>query len=294
MMKRNNNLDIECAGKGDYVKIDGKTFKSITIEEQKRLMLDMLKYIDEICRKNNIKYSLIGGSLIGAIRHHGYIPWDDDIDIILTRSNYEKLKKILDKETGRYQTLKYGQGGKCFTFMKLIDTKTGVKECVQKEFNPNYGVFVDIFCFYYFANNERERKEQFKKAEFYRRMIARNKLNLRIRNPKRILSQLKRNIISKFYNQDRAQKNYAKIVNKYLNSNYVVNNWPIYGYEKEIILKKDTEDYIDVVFEDLRVMIFKNYDNILRVTYGDYMKLPPKSNRLPKHNIIAWWRSYDK
>ena len=64
-----------------------KNAKSIDAKEQKALMLDILKYVDAVCRKNGIKYSLTGGSLIGAVRHHGFIPWDDDIDIILTEKN---------------------------------------------------------------------------------------------------------------------------------------------------------------------------------------------------------------
>ena len=65
--------------------------KEITIDEQKKILIKILAYVDNICRKNNIKYSLIGGSLIGAIRHNGFIPWDDDIDIILMPKEYKKL-----------------------------------------------------------------------------------------------------------------------------------------------------------------------------------------------------------
>ena len=68
-----------------------KERRMIEPEQQKQLMLDMLKYVDNICRKNDIKYSLIGGSLIGVIRHHGFIPWDDDIDLIMEYDNYHKF-----------------------------------------------------------------------------------------------------------------------------------------------------------------------------------------------------------
>ena len=114
-----------------------KVQKQITSKEQKQLQVLMLEFVDKICRKNNIKYSAIGGTLIGAIRHKGFIPWDDDIDIILTKNNYDKLKRILDKETGRYRTLKYGQGGECFSFTKLIDTNTHLMEKRQLNYNPN-------------------------------------------------------------------------------------------------------------------------------------------------------------
>ena len=100
------------------------TNRKISATEQQTILLDILKFLDHTCRKNNINYSLINGSLLGAIRHHGFIPWDDDIDVILTRENYVKLKKILDKETGQFQTLKPGKGGEKYPFIKLIDIRT--------------------------------------------------------------------------------------------------------------------------------------------------------------------------
>ena len=69
--------------------------KKMSIEEQRQVMVEILKYFDTLCRKNNIKYSLIGGTLIGAIRNKGIIPWDDDIDIILDKENYKKIIDIL-------------------------------------------------------------------------------------------------------------------------------------------------------------------------------------------------------
>ena len=76
--------------------------KKISIKEQQLLLIEMLDYITKICDKNNINYSLIGGSLIGAIRHKGMIPWDDDIDIILMPNEYEKLIDILKKKNDKY------------------------------------------------------------------------------------------------------------------------------------------------------------------------------------------------
>lgn len=72
--------------------------KKINIVEQKKIMVEILSYFDKVCRQNNINYSLIGGSLIGAIRHQGIIPWDDDIDVILSRDNYLKIIEILEKD----------------------------------------------------------------------------------------------------------------------------------------------------------------------------------------------------
>lgn len=262
----------------------------ISAEEQKKLMLDMLKFVDQICRKNNIKYSLIGGSLIGAIRHQGYIPWDDDIDIILTKENYTKLKNILDKQTGRYQTLKFGRGGEQFSFLKLIDTKTHAREKAQANFNPNYGVYLDIFCYYSAAQNENIRKKQFNKIRLLIHIIHYSKLDFKNLSISHNIRRLGKNIVATVLGYKIVHKLFINTLTKYQNTDYVVSNYPVYGYDKEIQLAKNTEDYIDAKFENLTVMIFKNYDAILRTTFGDYMQLPPKSERIQKHSLTMWWR----
>lgn len=268
-----------------------KKGKKIASKEQRQLMLDMLKYIDKICRDNKIRYSLIGGSLIGAIRHHGYIPWDDDIDIGLMRDDYYKLKRILDGETGIYQTLKFGSGGERFPFLKFVDTRTIAREPFQSF--SNYGVFVDIFCYYPVADNPKIRLKNFKKIDFLRHLFSRKKLDFGKRSFKSNVVQLYRNTISRLIGYKRLHKIYNGILDdsKWIGSDYIVVDWPIAGYAKEIQLKKNTEEYIDTRFENLTVMIFKNYDEILRTTFDDYMQLPPKSKRTPKHNLEMWWKA---
>ena len=261
----------------------------ITPEEQKQIMLDMLEFIDKTCRQNGIKYSLFAGSLIGAIRHQGYIPWDDDIDIVLTKENYTKLKTILDKGTGRYQTLKFGRGGEQFSFLKLVDTHTGLKEPSQAKPIPDYGIFIDIFCYYPAPNDAKLRKKHFKRVQLLVSLIARRKLSLNA-SPKQNFLRLGKNTLSKILGYKHINKMFAKTMNRYKNTDYVMTSWPAYAYEKEIQLAKNTEDYIDAKFENLTVMIFKNYDAILSTTFGDYMQLPPPEARKPRHTLEMWWR----
>ena len=263
--------------------------KIITPQEQKQIMLDMLEFVDKICRKNNIKYSLLGGSLIGAIRHQGSIPWDDDIDIILTKENYAKLKTILDQETGLYQTLKFGHGGERFSFLKLIDTKTCVIENSQEKFDPNYGIYIDIFCYNYAPNSERARKKYYKKLKLLVSLTARHRLDFKHDSLPKNFLRFGKNTVSKILGYKTIHKIFQKTLNQYQDTDYLISNWPLYGPNKEFQLAKNTEDYIDAKFENLTVMIFKNYDAILRATYGDYMQLPPKSERKPRHDMKMWW-----
>lgn len=269
-----------------------KECSEISSQEQKKLMLDMLKFVDGICRKNNIKYSLIGGSLIGAVRHHGFIPWDDDMDVILTKENYEKLKKILDKEKGRYQTLKNGEGGEYYTFTKLIDKKTQMREGRQRKFLPEYGVFLDLFCYCSTASDAEERKKHCKKIHILAwLMMCGGKSEFHLKTlPRDLVYFCKNMLLTNKVIYGLLQKIFYKTINQYHDSDYVISIFPAYGPQREIQLKKDTDEYIDVKFEDAKVMIFKNYDNILRTTYGDYMKLPPESERTPTHDVKAWWR----
>ena len=103
--------------------------KIIKTEEIHPLLLNMLSYIDKVCRENDIKYSLIGGTLLGAIRHNGFIPWDDDIDIILDYNNYKKLINILkNKKDDKYEVLIPGEShGYPLQFAKLIDKRNILK-----------------------------------------------------------------------------------------------------------------------------------------------------------------------
>ena len=107
----------------------------------------------------------------------------------------------------------------------------------------------------------------------------------------KIVLCLGKNACSKILGYKRINRMYDKLLNQYSDrEKYVINSWPVYGFENEIQLKKNTEEYIDAKFEDMTAMIFKNYDEILTTIYGDYMKLPPKSKRIPKHSMTAWWR----
>ena len=262
----------------------------IGTSEQRLLMLDMLLHVDRICRDYGIKYSLIGGSLIGAIRHKGFIPWDDDLDIILTKNNYYKLKSILDSEIGNYQTLKFGKGGERFSFVKLVDVRTRAREFIQQKDDPNYGVYIDIFCYCPVSEDSRTRQKQFSRLKTLMKFITREKANRKDRTWSQNAKQFVKNTISEIIGYRIIDNMFMRILNRYDDSRYLVSNWPVYKYEQEIQLKVNTKDYINAEFEGHRVMIFKNYDEILRTTFGDYMQLPPESERKPKHNMSAWWK----
>ena len=116
----------------------------ISLDEAKEKMLEMMCYIDKVCRENNIKYSLAYGTLIGAIRHKGFIPWDDDMDIMLTRDNYDKLIEIIKKDD-KYDLLDFDSGF-ILNFSKICCRNTlAIEKDKYRLKCDSIGVFVDIF-----------------------------------------------------------------------------------------------------------------------------------------------------
>ena len=109
---------------------------------------------------------------------------------------------------------------------------------------------------------------------------------------KQNILRIGKNTVSRLLGYRVINKMFNNIICEYdgSKSDYVVSTWPIYDFDKEIQLRKNIENYIDVDFESINVMIFENYDEILKTTFGNYMELPPKSDRHPKHGSKMWWR----
>ena len=262
--------------------------KKIPRKKQKEIMLELLKYFDDLCRKNSIKYSLIGGTLIGAIRDKGFIPWDDDIDIILEKENYDKIIKIL--KTNNNSDYKLLTRDTCkdyyFPFPKLVATNTMVVEPLCLKQCSEYGIFIDIL---YYKKMPKEEKI-FKKIKLLDSLLSRKKINKK-EGIKQNFLRFNKNIISILIGYDNLIKIKEKIYSKYDNipSEYVLSNWPVYAYENEYQLQKNIIEYIDVPFENIKAMVFKNYDNVLKNLYGNYTKMPPKEQRI-SHGLEAYWR----
>ncbi len=267
--------------------------KTIKIEEHKKILLDILKYLDKVCRDNNIKYSLCGGSLIGAVREHGIIPWDDDIDVILTKSEYEKLIKTLKKvKNSKFKILTYKLNNTYYyPFAKIVDNETILEEKDCKKIE-NYGIYIDIFTYNNLPENKILKKIHCSFIRFFMKLIQ-SSYYINISKDKKFYYLRKiKNKICNFIGHKRLLKIYTFICNFYNNkkSKECISNWPIYNMKNEIQKKSDTIKYIDIDFNGINVMIFENYDNILKKTFGDYMELPPKEERKAKHDSKIYWR----
>lgn len=270
-----------------------KFMDKMTNLEAKNELIKMLKYFNEFCRENNIKYSLIGGSLIGAIRHNGMIPWDDDIDVILTKDNYLKLKKIFNKKSRKKEYVLYDfkyDNDFYFPFMKMMNINTYVDEHNSHKKLKNYGLFIDIFCYTSAPIDENKRYRFFKKIKTVNSLLSiTSPFEKGLSMKKRIL-RIGKNILAFLIGKKRIHRIEDKLMfnNNWEDSDYVISNWPIYSYNKEIQNKEDTKKYMNATFEGVNVMIFESYNNILKNTFGDYMKLPPIEKRV-NHNMDVYW-----
>lgn len=267
----------------------------IELKEMQNIEKDILKYIDEICKKNNIQYTVDGGTALGAIRHNGFIPWDDDVDIALISSEYDKLIKCLKNDNNtRYKLLDISNETTYpYPFAKVVDSETILKEEGQISIN-NYGIYVDIFKYFAMPNNPILRFFYYLKIKKYQRYISYyifeniKANNIFIKKVKMMIkNKAKRIGIKTLLNK------LEKQIDKYSfeKSKYCICNWPC-GKRKNVIIK--TEIFNNGItqhkFEDININIMKEYDKYLTTSYGNYMQFPPKSEQKPPHTAKAHWK----
>ena len=259
------------------------------IRDIQMISLKILEYVDKICRENNLKYSLVGGTLIGAIRHKGFIPWDDDVDIMMPRPDYEKFLEIMDKtESKKYKALYFSDKYPNYTypFIKVVDLDT---ELYEKDFlrNEHMGVFIDIFPAD--GYDEKKSRKTIKKVHNLRAMCALSISKGNLKKPNQFLKNTLKFFLS-FIAKPLGYKFWLKKIDKqvkkckYEDYDLSASYSGSYMY-KEIFKKSLYDEMIEVPFENKKFYAFKNYDEYLRNIYGDYMTPPPENKRNPHHGL---------
>ncbi len=259
------------------------TDREIQLEE-----LNILLKVKKIIENNNLRYSLTGGTLIGAIRHKGFIPWDDDIDICMPRPDYEKFVNIfMDQNTDSNLELKCPENGTSFQpFAKVVNKKIELIDHSICDQERRY-LWVDIFPIDGISDNRKKAEKDFDKVKKIARLLYISHYSVL----KDKYSSTKKKIIKlliKPYALLYDCKSIIKIAKKYdYNSSKYVGNitWGC-GYG-EINLKEDLDEVIDWEFEGYKFKVFKGYDAFLRNVYGNYMELPPIEKR-KNHGVVAW------
>lgn len=262
------------------------------LKEIQNIQADILEYTVSICKQNNLKYFLAGGTLLGAIRHHGFIPWDNDIDISMPRNDYEKLCDILKNAYEvRYSMIKLSDDNDyCCPFIKIIDTHTLLKELAYGKEIMSLGIGIDIFPIDGIKNKKAFSVKKFVELRKIAYRIARCKwIPNNISAKKRLVKRICYFIIANTFGREKTLKVIDHILKKYPygSTEYIVSTYGLRA-EKEIIEYSAFAQTINVEFEGKMYNAPVGYDKYLTQMYGDYMKLPPESERVAPHDIVVY------
>lgn len=277
------------------------SYIEIELEEMQKIEFDILCYFKMICEKHELRYYLGYGTLLGAVRHSGFIPWDDDIDVIMPRADYLKLIEIMCKEKHPYYKLVSRETVPQFTapLPKIIDTRTELEQNYCFIEKVPLGVYLDIFILDGAGDSLQEARETFgyaidlykKWADADRRMFVPgdNVLVSFLRWLKRLPTKVKGityridalNAFSKQKGFDDSE--YVGIYNVgFTEFNRCVWRREVFG---------------EGVYQEFMGELFKvpaDFDACLHSLYGEYMKLPPESERITHHKYSLQWKEKEQ
>ena len=259
------------------------------IKSLQNVCLEILKEVDRVCKKHNILYWLDSGSMLGAVRHHGFIPWDDDLDIAMFRDDYNRFCEIAPQElkSGYFlQTRKTDPEYPLF-FAKVRKDNTFIDEKSFRKLHINKGIFIDIFP----VDKMPKKNSLIKRHRLYLWFLFR----LYFQTGKNIVpvsSFLSKPILKfllKFIkiNKNKLYNYIDKVYTKY-NTNKEYNytaSWTMAQKFNWLYKKEWYESFIEVPFEDMTAKIPVGYDELLTNAYGDYMTPPPKEKQVPGHGL---------
>ena len=249
-------------------------------------LLGILKYFDAYCRKNGLRYSLSGGTLIGAVRHKGFIPWDDDADIMMPRPDFEKLVANFNADgRQRYHLIIPGKTGdskwyiNCYA--KLEDTTTESVEHGLRDI-AEFGLNIDIFPVDGVPDDRREQKRFCSLVRRCKRrtVLRQRPFNRIFQGPPLAMIQAYMHPLEYWMDKsDALMRTYD-----FENSAFVGAIGGLHGID-EVHPREVFENYREYEFEDARFMAIVDADAYLTKIYGDYMKLPPERERSGKHEL---------
>ena len=261
--------------------------KYIDRQEYRKIMLNVMSEIDRVCTKYNITYTIGGGTLLGAIRHKGFIPWDDDIDIFLERNDYEKLIALLKNSDCKWLSIVDDTTpGYYYPFAKAVDNRTVVK---MESSVIQHGIWVDIFPMENVPDTKMARILFLKFCKMYRAILL--SMTTDFSTQKTCGKTVLKSVLSLFARLV-GRSNIYTIAKKYMQKHNNVQHkcecitWSPYG--TEYIEKELMQNITEYIFEDRKFKGISNYDILLKRAFGDYLQLPPENKRR-SHEVVAWY-----
>ena len=249
--------------------------------------LEILKVIDKVCREHDIPYSLYAGTLLGAVRHQGFIPWDDDLDICMSRANYNRFLKVWEQVQPEGYLLQHKENSPDFTqsFSKIRKENTTCQLQVEVGYQYHQGIYVDVFPIDRFPEGKlRQKKFLFDCMlyQLYSREFLPPNSSKAVRfvcgtllaiTPKKWINPIRGRLLKGIvrYSDDPKLPTIAIETMRVLGTLYPAD-----------MLDK----YVDLPFEDGMFMCFADWDENLKRKFGDYMQLPPEEERTWRHPPI--------
>lgn len=294
-VSENRNWDDKYSRLYEWVYIDreaikersGRMTEEDVLARVQNVQLGLLKQVDDICRKNGIRYMAVHGTLLGAVRHKGFVPWDDDIDIAMLREDYERFITACEEQLdGNYflQTAEndpscfYGGSG------KLRDSRTSAIEFKNAGKDCNQGIWIDILPLDHCPKSERQRRKLQKKITFWQRI----RMAHLYKHWTNALWDVRGGEVSLYYILRKAiseEKPLRKLKKLYTSCKPEGYRSLLTGYygdrlNRNVFTEQECTDLIEMPFEDMRIMVPAAYDRWLRLRYGEnYMKMPDAEDR---------------
>lgn len=249
-------------------------------------LLEMLAWYDDFCAQHGLTYYAIGGTLLGAVRHGGFIPWDDDIDVGMPRTDYERFKALMKGASGRYRAETAEDGNRDFTysFCKLYDTTTTA--VCDTRYKIKRGLFIDVFPFDGLGDTKEDALKRFNKIQSKRKMITAKRSGVNKKLSFAMNAAIALAKVVPFSWQKLLKKTHRICAEcDFYKSKYVAN---VFGrwHGREVVEREWLGEPHRYKFETIEISGPADADKYLTSIYGDYMTPPKESDRKPDHECL--------